>query len=75
MKIRVICIRVKLKYDCCVPRRRNKAVGKPCAERVFSIVSLKDPDDWIRAVTGEGLNVNYYLDYLEEKFSKLYELP
>ena len=44
-------------------------------ERVFSVVSLKDPDDWIRAVTGEGLNVNYYLDYLEEKFSKLYELP
>ena len=44
-------------------------------ERVFSIVSLKDPDDWIRAVTGEGLNVEYYLDYLEDKFTRLYELP
>lgn len=44
-------------------------------ERVFSVVSLKDPDDWIRAVTGEGLKVEYYLDYLEDKFTRLYELP
>jgi carboxypeptidase Taq len=43
-------------------------------ERVFSIASLKTPDEWIRAVTGEPLNVNYYLDYLEEKFTKLYAL-
>ena len=43
-------------------------------EHVFSIASLTTPDEWIRAITGEGLNVNYYLDYLEEKFTKLYEL-
>ena len=41
---------------------------------VFSIASLSTPDEWIRAITGEGLNVNYYLDYLEDKFTKLYEL-
>ena len=43
-------------------------------ERVFSIASLSTPDEWIRAITGEGLNPDYYLDYLEEKFTKLYEL-
>jgi len=43
-------------------------------EKVFSIASLCTPDEWIRSITGEGLNVNYYLDYLEEKFTKLYEL-
>ena len=43
-------------------------------ERVFSIASLTAPDEWIRAITGEGLNVDYYLDYLEEKYSKLYAL-
>ena len=43
-------------------------------EHVFSIASLTTPDEWIRAITGEGLNVNYYLDYLEDKFTKLYEL-
>ena len=43
-------------------------------EHVFSIASLTTPDEWIRAITGEGLNVNYYLDYLEEKFTKIYGL-
>ncbi len=43
-------------------------------ERVFSIASLKNPDEWIRAITGESLNVNCYLDYLEEKFTALYAL-
>ena len=43
-------------------------------ERVFAIASLYDPDDWIRAITGESLNVKYYLDYLEDKFTKLYGL-
>ena len=43
-------------------------------ERVFSIASISTPDEWIRAVTGEGLNPDYFLDYLEDKFTKLYEL-
>ncbi len=43
-------------------------------EHVFSIASLTTPDEWIRAITGEGLNVDYYLDYLEEKFTKIYDL-
>lgn len=43
-------------------------------EHVFSIASLSTPDEWIRAITGESLNVNYYLDYLEEKYTKLYAL-
>lgn len=43
-------------------------------EHVFGIGSMMTPDEWIRDITGEGLNVNYYLDYLEEKFTKIYEL-
>ena len=43
-------------------------------ERVFAIASLSTPDEWIRAVTGEELNVGYYLDYLEDKFTSLYGL-
>ena len=43
-------------------------------EHVFSIASLTTPDEWIRAITGEPLNPDYYLDYLEEKYSKLYGL-
>ena len=43
-------------------------------EKVFSCASVMDPDEWIRHITGESLNVNYYLDYLEEKFSAVYGL-
>ena len=43
-------------------------------ERVFSCASALDPDEWIRAVTGESLDPNYYLDYLEEKYTDIYEL-
>ena len=51
-----------------------KKIGDWLTEHVFSIASLTTPDQWIRAITGESLNVNYFLDYLEEKFTKLYEL-
>ena len=43
-------------------------------EHVLSIASLSTPDQWIRAITGESLNVDYFLDYLEDKFTRLYEL-
>lgn len=32
------------------------------------------PDEWIVNVTGEPLNVNYYVNYLKEKFGRIYEL-
>ena len=43
-------------------------------EKVYSIASITDPDEWIVSITGESLNTDYYLDYLEEKFTKIYEL-
>lgn len=41
---------------------------------VFSIASITDPDEWIRRITGESLNVDYYLSYLERKYTALYDL-
>ncbi len=49
-------------------------VGAWLTEHVFSIASVSTPDEWIRAISGESLNVNYFLDYLEEKFTALYEI-
>ena len=43
-------------------------------ENVFNRASLMDPDAWIRAITGEALNPDYYLDYLEDKYTKLYQI-
>lgn len=42
--------------------------------KVFSIASVSTPDEWIRAITGEPLNVQYFIDYLKEKFTSIYEL-
>ena len=41
---------------------------------MFSIASVSTPDEWIRAITGESLDPEYFLTYLEEKFSALYAL-
>ncbi|MBO4832348.1 MAG: carboxypeptidase M32 [Oscillospiraceae bacterium] len=60
--------------DAAVAKGELSRVRDWLSEKVFSIASLTTPDEWIRAITGEGLNVGYYLDYLEEKFSKLYGL-
>ena len=49
-------------------------IGAWLKDRVFSCASALDPNEWIRAVTGESLNVKYYLDYLEEKFTEIYGL-
>ncbi len=51
-----------------------KKVADWLTEKVFAIASVSTPDEWIRKITGEPLNVNYFLDYLEEKFTKLYGL-
>ena len=60
--------------DAAVAKGELSRVRDWLSEKVFSIASLTTPDEWVRAITGEGLNVGYYLDYLEEKFSKLYGL-
>ena len=43
-------------------------------KNVFAHASVSTPDEWIRKITGKPLDVNYYLDYLEKKFTALYGL-
>ena len=49
-------------------------IGAWLRERVFSCASVLTPGEWIERITGEPLDPAYYLDYLEKKFSALYEL-
>ena len=60
--------------DAAVREGRLDTVLDWLRERVFSIASLSTPDEWIRAISGESLNPAYFLDYLEEKYTKLYGL-
>jgi carboxypeptidase Taq len=41
-------------------------------KNVHSYGNLYDPPDLIKRITGEEINVKHYLDYLNEKYSKLY---
>lgn len=43
-------------------------------EKVFSIASVTTPEEWLVQITGEPLNPSFFLDYLEEKYTTLYEL-
>lgn len=44
------------------------------SKNVFDKASMLDPKEWIIAITGEPLNTKYYLEYLNNKYRKLYEL-
>jgi carboxypeptidase Taq len=41
-------------------------------KNIYSYGNLYDPADLIKKVTGEKINAKYYLDYLNDKCSKLY---
>ena len=67
-------MRQDLDFEACMRAGDLKTVGAWLKEHVFSIASITTPDEWIRAITGEALNPDYYLDYLEEKFKAVYDL-
>jgi len=43
-------------------------------ENIHQYGSSKNAKELLKDVTGEELNTKYYIDYLTEKYSKLYEL-
>ena len=43
-------------------------------EHVFKNASVLDPNDWIKSICDKELDPTPYLDYLEEKYSKIYKL-
>ena len=43
-------------------------------KKIHKYGKLKDTPEIIKEVTGEELNPKYYIDYLKEKYSKIYEI-
>lgn len=50
-----------------------KTIKQWLTHNVYNYGNLYDPADLLKKVTGEGINVEHYIDYLNAKFSKLYE--
>ena len=44
------------------------------AENIHQYGKMKKPLEIVKDVTGEGLNPNYLIQYLEEKYTKIYDL-
>lgn len=49
-------------------------IRKWLEEKIHRYGKLKNTDELIREVTGESLNAKYYVDYLKEKYTKIYNL-
>jgi carboxypeptidase Taq len=43
-------------------------------DHVFAKADLMAPKDWIREICGREFTPNDFLDYLEKKYSEIYEL-
>ncbi len=43
-------------------------------DKVHQYGALKKPFELLQEATGEGLNAKYLADYLQEKYTKLYQL-
>ncbi|MDY4011111.1 MAG: carboxypeptidase M32 [Fusobacterium gastrosuis] len=43
-------------------------------EKIHKYGKLKNTSDLIKEITGEDLNAKYYIDYLKEKYTKIYNL-
>jgi carboxypeptidase Taq len=43
-------------------------------KNIYSEARMLSPKELIKKVTGEDLNPDYYCDYLENKYSEIYEL-
>lgn len=50
------------------------AINKWLKENIHKFGLIYEPEDIIKRVTGEELNAKYFIEYLEEKFKKIYNL-
>lgn len=60
--------------DAAVANGRLCEVSEWFKRRVFAKASITTPDEWLIDLTGESFNPQYFLDYLTDKYTKLYDL-
>lgn len=67
-------MRRALDIDKLVEEGNFKAINGWMAENVFARADLTEPKQWIFEITGRQLSPDDFLDYLEEKYGRLYGL-
>jgi carboxypeptidase Taq len=62
----------EIDIDELVKTNNIKAINQWLKEKIHNFGSSKDPLELLREVTNEDFNPSYYVQYLKEKYSKLY---
>ena len=64
----------KIKVNKNIENQDIRKITDGLGEKIRKYGRLKDTAEIIKKVTGEELNPKYYIDYLKEKYSKIYEI-
>lgn len=64
----------ELDVDALVAEGKIETVVEWLTDKIYKYGMLKKPDELIMNACGEEFNPDYYIDYLTEKFKKIYEL-
>ncbi|WP_026528871.1 carboxypeptidase M32 [Butyrivibrio sp. VCD2006] len=51
-----------------------RSLNKWMADNVFKKANRLSPSEWIKDITGRNLTADDFLDYIEEKYTEIYEL-
>ena len=67
-------VRQNLDVDALLRENRYTEIMDWLKAHIHTYGNMHEADELIRMATGEDFNVSYYLDYLEEKYTNLYNL-
>ena len=68
------CMQRDLDVDAAVSSGDFASLNAWMAEHVFKKADILDPVDWIKDITGRSLTPDDFLDYLEKKYTEIYDL-
>lgn len=63
----------EIDFEGAVSRGQMNIIKAWLKDNVFSHANVLTPDEWIREITGESLTPKYFLEYLNKKYSEIYE--
>ena len=64
----------KLNIEECIRNDEIYKIRDWLKNNAWNIASITDPNEWMKKVTGEEFNPDYYINYLKEKFTEIYDL-
>ena len=67
-------MKTELDVDACLEKGDLMPIRDWMTEHVYKKANILSPKEWLKDITGRELTPDDFLDYLEEKYTALYEL-